>query len=88
MKLPKEDITLFLRVNLNVSLRIMREKNLDDIHEKDRIYQEGVYNYCTKLCKDMGWKEIKCSDDRNNKILTKDEIFEKILNELEKEGLI
>lgn len=86
MGMPRADITLFMRVEIETSIDIMRKKNLDDIHEKDEEYQRGVYHYCTSLIDKMGWHEIKCSKD--GKILDKEEIFYTILNKLYEEGFL
>ncbi|MDO8486909.1 MAG: thymidylate kinase [Candidatus Curtissbacteria bacterium] len=85
-KIPKEDLVVLLQVDPKVSRKLMEDRKLD-IHEKDLAYQEEVwrvYNYVAGLKKN--WVRVDCT--KGGKLLSADQIHEKVLAVLGKRGIL
>ena len=76
LDLPKPDITLYMRTPYEVSMELMKNKEGADIHETNVEFQKRVYDNADFVCDVLQWTIINCTE--NNKLLSKEEIAEKI----------
>lgn len=83
---PEPDITIFLRVPLEISLKLLKERKETDILEQDIKFQEKVYNNANYVCHLERWDVIECIEDE--KILSTDIIVKKIVNKLKEKNII
>ncbi len=68
--LPKPDKVIFLNMEPEAAQKLMEGrknkitgKSEKDIHEKDTAYLRRVYDSACAAAKDLGWTEIKCSEN-------------------------
>ncbi|MBN1156222.1 dTMP kinase [Candidatus Woesearchaeota archaeon] len=92
LKIPRADMVIYLNVPFEISSNLIKSrprKNYlngkdKDIHERDEEYQKKVAENYIKLSKTSPrWFLIECT--KNNQILSKEEIAEKVWNVVEKE---
>lgn len=86
LQLPKEDITIYMNMPLNVSYPIMKERALkngqaNDGHEMDRTYMQKVEDSALYVANRLEWNIVDCVDINHN-ILDKEELFLNILDVL------
>ena len=62
LKLPRPDLVIFLNMPPEVSEKLIKERNRNDIHEKDFNYLRRCYNSYRELAKKFNWVTINCSD--------------------------
>lgn len=83
LELPKPDVTLFLNVPVEISIKLKNERSVlnksrnQDILEKDEEHLKFAYSRAKYVSKKFGWKEIDCTT--NGKLKTIDQIHEDIL---------
>ena len=82
LKLPRPDLVIFLDMPPNVSEKLIKERNRNDIHEKDFNYLRRCYSAYNKLTKKFGWIKINCSDNDSPRSI--EEIHENIFNVVRK----
>ncbi len=89
--LPKPSQVFFLNMPIDVSLKLMKDRENKfshtqekDIHERNPKYLEESYNAACSLVGKYDWNEIKCVDE-NKKLKTIDEIHEEIYKVVKKE---
>lgn len=76
LNIPQPDIVIYLRVDPEVSQRLLEKRydgNMEkkDIHEKDREYLlrcQKAADYCSKS---LGWKTIECTENRTMRSIEK-----------------
>ena len=76
--LPIEDLTIFLSVPFDISMELVKKKNNVDIHENNIEYEKRIYDYSNRIATVQGYEKVECVE--NGKLLSKDEIFNKIIN--------
>ena len=85
--IPKPDLNIYLHVPTKVSQKLIKHKvqeeqgfkSVIDVHEKDVSYLERVQNVYLDLSeKYSSWHAVECF--RDNKMLSKEEISEKVWN--------
>lgn len=85
-KIPKEDLVVLLSVDPRVSRKLMEDRKLD-IHEKDLAYQQEVWRvYDFVAGKKKNWVRVSCTE--NGKLLSEEEIHQKVLAVLKKKKVI
>lgn len=90
LKLPKEDIVIYMDMPVEVSHNIMLERKLKngmstDGHESNYEFMKNVESTAKNIIvPKLGYKVVKCTNE-DNTIRTEDEIFTNILNVLKKE---
>ena len=85
--LPKPDAVIFLHIPAEIGQKLVEQKgernyigNKKDIAEEDLEHQkESEKNYIS-LSEKFGWKKIECVD--NGKLLSKEEVAERVWNAL------
>ncbi|MBR1728827.1 MAG: thymidylate kinase [Selenomonadaceae bacterium] len=82
LKLPRPDLVIFLNMPPNVSEKLIKERNRNDIHEKDFDYLRRCYSAYNELTKKFGWIKINCSDNDSPRSI--EEIHENIFNVVRK----
>ena len=87
MEEPREDITIFLDVPVDISRKLVLQKKQreytkkeKDIYEKRESFAHKVYAIYKKLSKKEGWIEIDCIE--NGKIREMEDIQKDIINRL------
>lgn len=92
LKLPAPNNIIFLNVPINVTNKLRAERNKiqalktgtkQDIHEKDENHLLNAYNSGMYVSKKYNWNVIDCT--KNNQLLSREEIHEKILQSLLKD---
>lgn len=95
-KLPKEDVVLFLYVPVEISQKLIEQKNKrgymgagkKDINEADVKYQKDVLKlYLDLAMKHPHWEVIKCVDTRG-KLLPIPKVHAKVISALKKHGIV
>lgn len=95
-KIPREDMTIFLDVPVEISRAMIKKKKQrkylkkekEDIAEKDRKHQAESYKSYLMLCKkNPKWQRVMCVN-RKKEILSVDEISQKILEVLEQRKIV
>lgn len=95
-KLPKEDVVLFLYVPVEISQKLLEQKNKreymggkkKDINEADVKYQKDVLKLYLDLAKKHPhWEVIKCVDARG-KLLAIEKVHGKVIAALKKHGIV
>lgn len=95
-KLPKEDVVLFLYVPVEISQKLLEQKNKreymggkkKDINEADVKYQKDVLKLYLELAKkNPHWEVIKCVDGRG-KLLAIPKVHMKVITALKKHGIV
>lgn len=87
--LPKEDITIYMDMPIDISHDLMLERKLKsgtstDGHEDNYQYMKKVESTAkNKIVPFLNYKVVNCIDENNN-IRTKDEIFNDILSIIKK----
>ena len=78
LKLPRPDVVFFLDMPPAISERLVKERNRNDIHEKDFGYLHRCYDSYKELSRKFNWITINCSE--GNQPRTIDDIHEDIFN--------
>ena len=87
--LPKPDFVFFLDVPVEVSRKLMENRNNKitgqqekDIHEKNSEYLEKSYNNALYVAKKCGWNVIECVKDGKLRSIEdiNDEIYDLVMN--------
>ncbi|MFH2085203.1 MAG: hypothetical protein ABII21_00195 [bacterium] len=95
-KLPKEDVVLFLYVPVEISQKLIEQKNKreytngkkKDINEANVAYQKEVLSLYLELAKkNKHWEVIKCVDGRG-KLMPVEKVHAKMLAALKKRGIV
>ena len=95
-KLPKEDLVLFLYVPVEISQKLIEQKNKreytkgqkKDINEANVAYQREVLSLYLDLAKKHEhWEVIKCVDAKG-KLLSIEKVHEKVIGILKKRGIV
>ena len=97
-KLPKEDLVLFLYVPVEVSQKLIEQKDRKerkyakgkkkDIYEADIQYQKDVLKlYLALAKKNKHWEVIKCVDSKG-KLLSIEKVHKKIVRVMKKYGVV
>lgn len=88
-RMPRPNLTIFLHVPYKISSKLASEerkrkytKKKKDLHEKDKDYMKRVETIYLRLSKNKNWKKINCI--KNNNILSKEEIHEKVWKAVKK----
>ena len=77
LELPKEDILIYLDVDVNISTKLINSRNVSrDIHEKNLKYLKRCKEAAMFLAERLGWNVVKCYD--KNEILNVEEIARKV----------
>ena len=77
LKLPKEDVLIYLDVDTKISEKLIRKRNLKrDIHEKNLKYLEKCKEAALYAAEKLNWEVIKCYEE--DEILSIEEIAKKI----------
>lgn len=84
LKIPQPDLVFFLEMTPRLGQKLVRNKNFraylkgkkSDIHEKSRDHLIAARKQSKYLIKKFGWQKIICL--KNNKILSRQEIADKI----------
>lgn len=89
MGIPKPDLVLYLDVAPEVSQQLLNKRyahdeTKKDIHENNLSYLQHCQKAALWCAENSGWKRIECT--KNNTMLTKEEIAEKVL-QITKEAL-
>lgn len=82
MGLPSPDITLFLDVNPEISLNLIKARGREDIHEKNKNYLKKVYDIYNLISEKYAWEKINCSS--GNEIKSVEEIGEMVYNSVKR----
>lgn len=95
-KIPKEDLVIFLYVPIDIAQKLIlarsRKEYLDagkkkDVYEKDIEFQKKVSAIYKNFCKKFdNWVLIDCT--KNGKILSREEIHEKVIDILKSKKII
>ena len=86
LKLPKPDVTIFLDVPVEISMKLARERSElkngqeKDILEQDSEHLRNAYSKAKYVAQKFGWETIDCIN--NNLIKSIDEIHKEILTKL------
>lgn len=94
-KIPREDLTIFLHVPLEVSRKLLGKKGkrayikrVWDVAEADVDHQKEALKMYLKLVREKGnWEKVDCVD-KDGKILSKTEIHKRIMTVLRKRKII
>jgi dTMP kinase len=95
-KLPKEDIVIFLYVPVEIGQQLVDKKGerkyvkgkKRDLHEENlNFLKDAAANYLQLCDRYDHWKKIKCID-KEGKLLTIEEIHQKVIDLLKKEKII
>lgn len=79
LKLPKPDLVIFLYLSASSVQNLLAQRSeKKDAHESDAKYLKRAENTYLDLCKKFGFKKVVC--EKNQKILSKTEISDKIFN--------
>lgn len=79
LKLPKPDLMIFLYLSASsVQSLLAQRSEKKDAHESDAKYLKRAESTYLDLCKKFGFKKVVC--EKNQKILSKTEISDKIFN--------
>ena len=79
LKLPKPDLVIFLYLSASsVQSLLAQRSEKKDAHESDAKYLKRAESTYLDLCKKFGFKKVVC--EKNQKILSKTEISDKIFN--------
>ena len=78
LKLPRPDVVIFLDMPPAISEKLIKERNRNDIHEKDFNYLHRCYDSYKELAQKFNWITIKCSD--GNQPRSVEDIHEDIFN--------
>lgn len=88
-KLPRPDITIFLHISSKiVQSLIVKKRKREYIKEKKDIHERNIQHLkkseeaYLEMSKSKNWKKIECM--KNNKLLSKQEIHEKVWSALKK----
>lgn len=77
LSLPKEDILIYLDVDVKISSKLIEERNLKkDIHEKNLFYLEKCRDAAFFAAKKLNWEIVRCYE--NGEMLKKEEIAKKV----------
>lgn len=83
LKLPKPDLVIFLYLSIPcIKGLLSKREEKQDAHESDQNYLKKAEQTYLELCKKFDFKKIICEKD--GKLLSKEEISEKILAIIEK----
>jgi dTMP kinase len=87
--LPKEDIVLYLYIPTEISQELLRKSGRTlDMEDKDSEHnQKSIEMYRTLTKKYKHWMMIECVD-RKGRLLTREEVHQKILAVLKKQGIL
>lgn len=85
ISLPVPDATLYLELPPELSLSLVRSRSAEtgrkmDIHELDTSYMEKCYDAALFSCKELGWKRIKCYNEKAIRAI--EDIAQEIYNEV------
>lgn len=87
LKLPKPDIVIFLDMDVECNLKLMKGRKLKvgekDIHEQDKNHLLNAYEAGKFVANKNNWNIIKCAENVDN-IKTIDEIHEEIFEIVKK----
>ena len=66
LKIPAPDLVLYLRVDPDVSQKLLAKRyegdmSREDIHEKDREYLKRCQEAARYCCRKLGWKTVECT---------------------------
>lgn len=97
-KLPREDLVLFLYVPVEISQKLIEKKDAKerkyvkgkkkDIYEADIQYQKDVLELYLRLAKDNEhWEVIKCVDEKG-KLLSIEQVHEKVVEVLKRHEIV
>ena len=78
LRLPRPDVVFFLDMPPAISERLVKERNRNDIHEKDFDYLHRCYDSYKALAQKFNWITINCSNDDQPR--TVDDIHEDIFD--------
>lgn len=79
LKLPKPDLVIFLYLSASSVQNLLAQRSeKKDAHESDAKYLKRAESTYLDLCKKFGFKKVVC--EKNQKILSKTEISDKIFN--------
>ena len=79
LKLPKPDLVIFLYLSASSVQNLLAQRSeKKDAHESDAKYLKRAESTYLELCKKFGFKKVVC--EKNQKILSKTEISDKIFN--------
>lgn len=79
LKLPIEDILIYLDVDVEISSKLIEKRNFKkDIHETNLFYLEKCRDAAFFAAKNLNWKIVRCCE--NKKILKKEEIARMVNN--------
>ena len=83
LKLPKPDLVIFLYLSIPcINTLLAKREEKQDAHESDRSYLKRAEQTYLELCKKFDFKKILC--EKNGKLLSKQDISNKILAIIEK----
>lgn len=87
LKLPKEDLTIFMNMPVDVSHKLMKERKLksgDDVdgHEDNYEFMKKVESNALSISKKLDYKVVDCLNIFGD-IKSEDAIFEEILSNLD-----
>ncbi len=94
-KIPKENAVIYLYVPWEIGMYLTKNKLVrhylngenTDIHEKDLLYRQAVEKMYLQLAKNnKHWIKIDCVE--NGKLLSPEEIHQKVLKELDKRHIL
>lgn len=86
MGLPKPDITLFLRLDLDIVLELLKKKNSNDIYESNAKFQTNLYSYTQTLIDNFSWNVVNMGS--NGAVNTKEQNLENIITVLREKEII
>lgn len=58
--LPKEEITFFMDIPIDISLGLIKSRDKDDIHERDEKFLRRCYENCKYVAKKYNFLHIEC----------------------------
>lgn len=76
--LPKEEITFFMDIPIDISLRLIKLRDKNDIHERDEEFLKRCYENCKYLAQKYKFLHIECF--KFGRLLSINEINDMIYN--------
>lgn len=80
--IPGADLVIFLSLPVELSQKLLKKEKKKDLHENDIDYLRRTEKIYEQLAKRKNWTKIECA--RSGKLLSIENIHEKIYNEVKK----
>lgn len=88
LNLPRPDAVIYLKLDRDIQKQLLKDDETIkgvgsiDIHESNEKLLDRVSVIGVQLASICGWNIVECYDEKNNSMFSKEEILQKIVNEL------